>query len=221
MDEALQLDNLRHRSIRSSTSNKSTSSTMTDSPIKRLELYRTRSILSKDLEIRQNGKTILNTKEHRGIFKRPEINIELADRTIVASVRLQFRDALLHLGSPDCTDKADWIELTHDNALASKYRFVFDERCYAWTRTHSKELGASKLGNRDFKLVDEGTGEVLAVYRHRYAVFGSGVVADVDFCTELDHELELLSLVAILAIEEKITRRQCAASAGGGTAAGA
>lgn len=37
---------------------------------------------------------------------------------------------------------------------------------YTWRRTHDTSLGSSRWKSKDFKLVDETTGEVVAVYNH-------------------------------------------------------
>lgn len=37
---------------------------------------------------------------------------------------------------------------------------------YTWRRTHNTSLGSSRWKSKDFKLVDDATGEVVAVYNH-------------------------------------------------------
>jgi hypothetical protein len=87
-------------------------------------------------------------------------------------------------------------------------------------RTHDKGLGASGFFNdQNFKLVDQGTGQVLAVYRHNNGIFRKGRMAEIDYYVELGQQLELISMAAILGIElqvEQKKRNSAAASGGGG-----
>lgn len=198
--------------------------TVTASPIRQLEIFKPGTFNAKKLELRQNGNTVLWTNKSSSPFSQPQIDIQLSDKTIVASVKLQSfsRDLLLHLGNPDCSDKAQWANLVCENFGRSKYKFVHNGKTCSWTRTHNKEIGARRIGGRDFKLVDEATGQVLVVYRFNYGLFKGGVNGNIDFYVQLDSQLELLSLAAILGIEEGIARRQrsSAGAAGGGGGGG-
>ena len=80
--------------------------------------------------------------------------------------------------------------------------------------------GASRWDDRTFKLVDQNTRQVLAVFRFNNAIFQHRKLAEIDYCVELEHQLELMSLAAILGIQLYIVKmkRACgngAAGAGG------
>ena len=162
----------------------------------------------KKLEIRQNSSSILYTNKKRQALSPPRIDIRQDEQTILASVTVESwrRGAMLHLGDPDCTDKDDWISVRTEDWKASKYKFVFAGRSFVWTRTHNKELGATKIGGRDFKLVEEGNEQVLMVCRHNYAVLKKGVFATIDYYVDVGPDVELLALAAILGIEELTAR---------------
>lgn len=190
--------------------------------VKQWEVHRPGTFQTKHGEIRQNGSTILHTTKKTGFFSPPEITIQLNDKSIIAAVRLKkmSSDKLLLLGNPDCTDKSQWITLEREGFTASKYGFNFNGRRLVWTRTHNKDFGASTFGSRDFKLVDESSGQVLMVYRYNSSMFKRGVVAHADFYAQLEQPMELLGLAGIMGIEEGIARSQrsnaAAASGGGG-----
>lgn len=134
---------------------------------------------------------------------------------IVAAASLQSftRNQQLYLGNnPDGTDKADWTVLDCTGFTAGKFAFVHQGRSFCWTRTHQY----STFGSKDFKLVDQGSGQVLVVYRHNNAMFKNGRMAEIDYHVELGEEVELLSLVAILGIELSIQQRQHSGAAAGG-----
>lgn len=63
--------------------------------------------------------------------------------------------------------------------------------------------------------MDEGNGQVLAVFRYNYAIVKHGILATIDYYVELGQELELMSLAAVLGVEERIARSQQASGGGG------
>ena len=182
----------------------------TQAPVKQYEVHHPGMFQTKKLEIKHNGTTILHTNKERHGLKPPRIDISSDGKTIVTSVQLEKRNrgALLLLGNPNSTDNQEWMELGCQDGHGSKHRFVFNGRPFRWTRTHNKELGARRMGGRDFKLSEEGSDQVLVVYRSNYAVMRKGHFADVDFYVDLDQDVELLALCAVLAIQENIARRQ-------------
>ena len=196
--------------------------TVSAAPVKQFEVHRSSAWNTKRHEIKQNGNTVLYTNRKKAMFSSPQINLQTSDQQILASIKMQSfsKDLLLHLGNPDCTDKAQWANLTCDNFMATKYKFGFGGRWFTWTRTHNKDLGASKFGGSNFKLVDESNGCVVMVYRYTNGLFSGGVVGNIDFYAELDPQLELLALAAIVGIEERIAMRKRNAGAAGGAGGG-
>ena len=89
-----------------------------------------------------------------------------------------------------------------------------DGRPYSWRRTHDKELGSRKRSFRDFKLVNEGdAGKALAVWIDNDGCGLQSSGATLKYFVELDRELELLSLAALLRIEDHIRNSEQAAYA--------
>lgn len=191
-------------------------------PIKQYEVHKTSHFSASRFDIKQNGTTILTTHKTTRMFRKPQIDVLAPSNTILASVKLESfsRGAVLHLGNPEGSDKSGWTVLDCKGFTSSSYQFPFNGRTFAWTRTHDSDLGASKLGSRHFKLVDEGNGQVLAVYVYNYSIIKHGVLATIDYYVELGQELELMSLAAVLGVEERIARSQNS-SAGGAAGAGA
>ena len=190
--------------------------------IKQHEIHKTSTFSTSKFEIRQNGSIILTTHKTTRMFRMPQIDVLAPNNTILASVKLEnfSRNCILHLGNPDGSDKSAWTVLDSKGFTSSSYKFPFNGHTFAWTRTHDSALGASRLGGRDFKLVDEGTGQVLAVFRYNYSIVKHGIVATIEYYVELGQELELMSLAAVLGVEERIAKNH-QASAAGGAGAGA
>lgn len=151
--------------------------------------------------------------------------------TILASCKLQpwSRGSLLHLGDPETDppgkDKASWIKVECEGMTSSTFTFPFNGRSFAWVRTHDKELGASRMSGRDFKLVDRTAGEVmrekreegslLAVWRYQAGFSREGLLAEVEWYAEMEREVEVLSLAAMLGILQHIDTSRKAAMQGG------
>ena len=107
-------------------------------------------------------------------FTNPQVEVQLPDKSIVAACKLQGLGwkfgKLLYLGSPDCSDPADWIELKASGIMdPSIYRFQWKGSSYAWKRTHDAKLGGSVVSYNTHKLIDEGTGSVLCVHVHKWS----------------------------------------------------
>lgn len=143
------------------------------------------------------------------------------------------------LGNPDVAPKETWGDVSSESFSDKQFGFYFGGRKFLWKRyvllmssvlsiadgfhhcrTHDKALGGSFWGSKDFKLVDYGDQRrVLAVYISDKKMFSGSQVGRIDFMVELGQDLELLSLAAILGIEETIRRSEgAAAGAGGGGA---
>jgi hypothetical protein len=179
-------------------------------PIKQYEIYHPGHIQMSKFEIRQNGQTVLTTNKARHGLHMPRIDIHGPDETILASVKLESwsRNCILHLGNPKGSDKSTWTVLDASGITSSSYKFPFNGRAFAWTRTHDSDLGASRLGNKDLKLVDESNSQVLAVIRFNHGIVTHGNMANIDYYVESGQELELMSLAAVLGVEERVGRNQ-------------
>jgi len=71
-----------------------------------------------------------------------------------------------------------------------------------WKRTHESKLGASHLSRRDYKLVDESSDEVVAVYTEHSISFEGKV----SYRRKMDDYVEVASLVVLMAILERQRR---------------
>ncbi|KAK2756102.1 hypothetical protein FQN54_005509 [Arachnomyces sp. PD_36] len=132
------------------------------------------------------------------------------------------------LGDPKDTN-AIWEDLTKENTLDhSKYRWEMtipghgyggERKAFLWKRTHSVGVGDSKpgkLSTRNFKLVDEVTGEILAVFANNgpksYSKLGKFEI----FPNDYGEDWETLMLLSGLSLIEKERRRARQRSNGGG-----
>lgn len=202
--------------------NSKQASTAPSGPIKQYEVFRPSAFSSFTFEIRQHGQCILKTKKDSHAFRAPDVHVTLPSGQIVAAVALQSfsRNLLLYLGNnPDGTDKAQWTVLDCSGFTSGKYAFSHNGHNFCWTRTHQ----FSTFGSRDFKLVDQNTGQVLVVYRYNSSMFKHGRMAEIDYFVELGADLELMSLAGVLGIELSIQRKNnssAAGAAGGGGGGG-
>ena len=194
-----------------------------NAPIKEYEIVNLGTLTTRKLAVQQNGQPILLINRKQGFFERPQVNIQLQDKTIVAACKSRSfgGNQRLFLGNPDCADKAAWNDLVRESFGLSKYKFMCNGRSFGWTRTHNKELGASRWGSMDYKLIDDQTGQILAVYLNNSKMFSTNPVARIDYYVELGQDLELLSLAAIAGIEEAIRRSKRSSAAAGGGGGGA
>ena len=125
----------------------------------------------------------------------------------------------LVLGDPKhnkAQEAASGSELKRESLSEKRYTFAHDGRTFAWSRTHDKALGAHRWGDRDFVLVDESCSppRVLAVWVNNMSSFKRNPEAVVEWFVELGRELELLSLAAVLAIEDRVRAGSVAAIGG-------
>ena len=120
---------------------------------------------------------------------------------------------LLFIGDPD-RERFELAssELKCETFSQSKYSFTHLSRPYTWTRTHDKDIGGHRWGSKDYKLVDQTSGEVLAAWSNNNAMFSRNPEGKILFFKEMETELEILSLVAICRIEVFL-RQQTAAAA--------
>jgi hypothetical protein len=131
---------------------------------------------------------------------------------VVAVARFRFsRTVTMGLGDPENEREMVWEEMRNqDSPHHSQYRFEMslndERRAFLWLRTRAKEDGATKLSYRNYKLLDEKTGEVLALYVE------SGwrswqKKGELEIRTDLGRVWELLVVLSSVSLCEKTSRR--------------
>ncbi|TKA78878.1 hypothetical protein B0A55_03807 [Friedmanniomyces simplex] len=192
-------------------------------PVKTYHIINHSTWTERLLEIQHQAdeqRPILWVRHKRGLWKPPQIHLH-ADTVygeIVAACKLSCwkRHLRYILGNPDSTDKDAWPTATHSGGwrTSGSYSFALGGETYEWKRTHRKELGASRFGQKDFKLVDGG-GRILAVFLFTQRFFAkSREVGRLEWYAEVGREAELASLVILLGIKKAIQQSKQAAAAG-------
>lgn len=170
--------------------------------------------------------------------KKPDLTIhEGTDNKapVVAAVKfLKFsRHCKVGLGDPDDMNNAMWEDLIGEGYSHGKYNWQMlldkdgapNRYSFVWKRTSSVGVGnthPSKLTTDNFKLVDEQTGQVLAVYTtsNHKSVDKAGKI---EVYPDYGRDFEIMTLATILTIVERHRRRKQnrrAATAGGGGGGG-
>ncbi|KAK4497923.1 hypothetical protein PRZ48_010578 [Zasmidium cellare] len=192
-------------------------------PIKSFNIVNSGFWTHKNLVIMYNGQAILhvNTKSTAAGFGSPVVRLSTDPHgsVVVAAAKCKnwSSGCKIILGNPDAAPKEAWGDVSSESWSDKQFGFYFRDRKFLWKRTHDKALGGSFWGSKDFKLVDYADQRrVLAVYVSDKKLFSGSQVGRVDFMVELGHDLELLSLAAILGIEETIRRTEGAAAGSGG-----
>lgn len=200
----------------------------TGAPIKTYTVHQTSAWRQSYQEVQFNGRTILWVNARKRMFHNTQVNIqtEFNAGPIVAACKLGcfMRGLRFWLGNPDCTDKDAWPVAECHGFRSNNFTFqTSDCRLYQWRRTHDRDLGAKRFGNKDFKLVDTQTGHVIAVFIFKHEVFGVKDAGRIDYFVEFGQELELMSLTVLMGIQEQIREqeRAAAASSGGGASGAA
>lgn len=135
------------------------------------------------------------------------------------------------LGDPDRAGDMVWEDLQGQNFTKSKYRWPMsvpspngglERRWFLWTRTHSQVVEgelSSLFSFRNFKLVDELTGQIVAIFTSNTfkSIRKNGKLQVVG---EYGPDFDLMVLITILAIYEKTRRRRAAKGGGGGGGGG-
>jgi hypothetical protein len=162
----------------------------------------------KHKEIHLNGTPILHVTTKHSLLSATQVDLHPASDPsgrILASAKLHHVGNDLDIQS----GLGGWQTLSSHGVFASSYSFNAAGRQYSWTRTHDEALGAHKLGQRDFKLVDESSGRsVLAVFvfTQNMIVGRLKQIADIKWMAEVGQEVEIIALAAILGVEEKIKK---------------
>jgi len=145
---------------------------------------------------------------------------------IIAVAHFRYsQDLKLGLGDSDASEKdMIWEDLKNATTWRlghSKYRFEMtinhERRSFLWQRTRDAAdgvHGVDKMGDANYRLVDEGTGEVLAVYLDN-GFKSWRKTGKLQFKGDLGKGWELMVLIGCLGLCEKGRRRGSANAAGG------
>ncbi|KAJ3522779.1 hypothetical protein NM208_g12714 [Fusarium decemcellulare] len=129
------------------------------------------------------------------------------------------------LASPAGPDLMNWEELTRQSLLTtSEYRWetehVSGPRALLWKRTHSVGVSGSSpstLSVRNWKLVDEKTGDILAVFTSDRTLSKCG---DLEVRANHGEQFDQRVLITCLGLYEKAKRRSRNSGAGSGGGGG-
>lgn len=166
-------------------------------------------------------------------FKRPDIVLHCGSDhsgSVVAAAKIiaWSTRTKLALGDPSSgPESVWWEELKRETFASSAYRWQFPirangkgalqtakRRTFVWKRTHNEKGLTMKWSLENHKLVDEETGEVLAVYAANH--FRSWKkVGKLIFRKDLGEDWEALVVLTAAVLLEK-HRRRCRQGAGSG-----
>lgn len=137
----------------------------------------------------------------------------------------------LGIGNPDNMNTVQWEDMTKEVLHKPKYRLEMtlqhgagrnasERRTFLWKRTRSvgvEDATPSKWTVRNYKLVDEQTGQVMAVFSGgRRPGRGGKIEIRVEYGQNFDH----MVFISCLSLYEKARRRSHRGAAGGGGGGG-
>lgn len=135
------------------------------------------------------------------------------------------RDFYVGLGDPQSPSQVDWEDVSCQGFRRNSYRWQMNlpsgRHTFIWKRTHSvgvEDVPLSSISYRNFKLVDELTGQILAVFTNDY--LNTKKAGDFQVYADYGGAFNLISLVTVLALYEKGSRRHRRIAAAGGGAGG-
>ncbi|KAJ5992906.1 hypothetical protein N7451_008630 [Penicillium sp. IBT 35674x] len=152
-----------------------------------------------------------------------------ADAPVVAASKLLklSGDFKLALGDPDDVNNVQWEDMTRESWMHQTYRFEVNtssqsrdthgqRRALLWKRTRSVGVDGSSpsWNSRNFKLVDELSGDLVAVFTSKRSI---GQCGRLQIKEEHGQWFDTLVLLSYLSLYERFERhnRQAAAAAGG------
>ncbi|KAB8227438.1 uncharacterized protein BDW43DRAFT_304600 [Aspergillus alliaceus] len=128
------------------------------------------------------------------------------------------RHMKLGLGDPQNINTVEWEDLVSQNLKHNKYRWQMtvrgvsgaERRAFMWKRTHSVAVegsSASIWSSRNFKLVDEQTEQIVAIFTSSAfkSVKKSGKL---QISSNYGQEFDLMVLITVLSLYEKQRRRE-------------
>lgn len=151
---------------------------------------------------------------------------------VAVSKFLKFSgDFKLGLGDPNDVNQVQWEDMTKESALHSKYRLEMTVPChqepshverrpFLWKRTHHVKVDDATpmmWSARNYKLVDEVTGELLAVFTRERSFSKCGTL---QIKAEFGESFDTITILSCLSLYEKARRRDRSAGGGGGGGGG-
>jgi hypothetical protein len=182
-----------------------------------------------DTKICDEAKNVIYFSETHDWSSAPDVVLRQGvDKHAPVLAVAQFRysqDLKLGLGDPDAGEQyMIWEDLKNATTLRlrhTKYRFEMtighERRSFLWQRTRDSADGVhgmNKLGDSNYRLVDERTGEVLAVYLDK-AGQSWRKTGKLQFKGNLGHDWERMVLIGCLGLCEKERRRNALNAASG------
>lgn len=160
---------------------------------------------------------------HRGVSDQAPV-------VAACKFRKSSADFMMCLGNPEDANTAQWEDLTRESLIHSKYRFEMtvpcqqgashgERRAFLWKRTRNVGVDESKprWSSRNFKLVDEHTEQVVAVFTGEWSMSKCGKI---QIKADLGDNFETMVLLSYVSIYEKARRRERASAGGGGGGGG-
>ncbi|GLI72328.1 hypothetical protein PoHVEF18_000498 [Penicillium ochrochloron] len=160
---------------------------------------------------------------------KPELTLHASPSStspiIAASKFLKLSsDCKLALGDPDDLTNTQWEDMTRESSIHHRYRFEMaipdangsghgERRVFVWKRTHSVKVENTRafpLSLRSFKMVEERTGQVVAVFSRERSITKCGKL---QIRVEYGEDFVRMVLISWLSLFEK-------ASGGGGGGGG-
>jgi hypothetical protein len=161
---------------------------------------------------------------------KPDLSVHAGTTTqgpVVAACKfLHFsRHCKVAIGNPDTPNSVDWEDLTALSHLHTRYRFQMslrsehgvERRSFIWKNTSSVGAGGakpSKLSWRNYKLVDEPTDRLIAVYTA--SVWSQKKSGKLEIYADYGQEFDLMVIITALGLSEKQRRADNRKSSGGG-----
>ncbi|RAL04330.1 uncharacterized protein BO80DRAFT_347568 [Aspergillus ibericus CBS 121593] len=152
--------------------------------------------------------------------------------TVAVCKFLHFsRHLKVGLGDPRDVNSITYEDLLAQDHRHAKYRWQmtmqaangYERQSFLWTRTHNvgvqEDSKTNKFSNRNFKLVEEQTGRVVAVFTNSVWAFKD--TGRLQVYVDYGRDFDLMALTTVLALYEKARRRRDASAASGGAAGGA
>lgn len=154
-------------------------------------------------------------------------------RLACSKLQRSSKDFHVYLGVDETPAEEDWSTvrcISGGSASGSSRMSHFsapsgtaEKRSFHWTKTREQALGASRWIGRDYKLLDEDTGAVLAVYFDRVGIHAVGRRGRIAWTRECDETFEIQALIVLFSILERKSRGMqslAKALSGGGGSAG-
>lgn len=192
----------------------------------------TRSFMRRHYDVTlQNGEPLFHCDVSLFTPRKPDLTLHRGDSTqgpvvAVSNFMRLSGNYKLGLGDPEDISNIRWEDMTKELLHKSKYRLETtlacdpgrlhsERRVFLWKRTRSVGVEGEtpfRLTSRNYKLVDEASGQVLAVFSGGGRPGGGGrIEIRVEYGQDFDH----MVLISCLSLYEKTRRRRRRGAAGG------